>query len=228
MFRRKKKGAGEANGAAEDAGATTATLTADPDGEVEAPPPPPASEPEAAAPSGDDAEGDDAADGDGAVPKTSDTEQSHRPEARPGEDNYGPGYVGEFLPPRVWVESVLDNRPPPSRDELARQAEADCQAAIDPSLQGLREVVPDASSPEEARRALEEREREIEFPTDAEGERMKQRDIFKTEATVHYRIQKQMERPRGRVGWGRPWEPPAGLAKQTHDSGRRSLPRGGG
>ena len=222
MLRRKKKGTSEANAAAEEAGAATATLTAETDGEVEAPPPPPAPEPVAeAAPA-------ESGDGSGAVPRTSDREQDHRPEARPGEDSYGPGYDGEYLPPRVWGESVLDNRPPPSRDELARQAEADFQAAIAPSLQGLREVVPDASSPDEARRALEEREGEIEFPTDSEGERMKQGDIFKTEATVHYRIQKQMERPRGRVGWGRPWEPPAGLARQSHDSGRRSLPRGGG
>ena len=222
MFRRKKKEADEANGAAADTGATTATATAEPDGQAEAPAPPPPPEPVADAPQAE------ATDGNGAVPQTSDTEHSLEPEARPGEDNYGPGYVGEHLPPRVWMESVLDNRPPPSRDELARQAEADFQAAIAPSLQGLREVVPDASSPDEARRALEEREREIEFPIDSEAERLKRNDVFKTEATVHYRIQKQMERPRGRVGWGRPWEPPAGLAKQTHDSGRRSLPRGGG
>ena len=227
MFRRKKRGASEADGSAEDAGGTTATLTADRDGEVEAPPPP-APEPVAEVSPADYIDGDDADDRSGAVPKTSDTEQSHQPEARPGEDSYGPGYVGEFLPPRVWVESVLDNRPPPSREELARQAEADFQAAIAPSLAPLREVVPEASSPDEARRALEEREAEIEFPTDSEGERMKQSDIFRTEATVHYRIQKQMQRPRGRVGWGRPWEPPAGLARQSHDSGRRSLPRGGG
>ena len=221
MFRRKKKEASEADGAAEDAGATTATATVEADGGAEAPPPPPAPEPVAEAPPAE------AADGNGAVPQTSDREQSHEPEARPGEDDYGPGYVGDFLPPRVWVESALDFRPPPSREELERQAEADFQAAIAPSLEPLREVVPDASSPEEARRALEEREAGIEFPTDTEGERMWANDIFKTEATVHQRIQKQMERPRGRVGWGKPWEPPAGLAKQTHDSGRRSLPRGG-
>jgi hypothetical protein len=123
------------------------------------------------------------------------------------------------------VESVLDTRPPPSREELERQAAADFQAAIAPSLEKLREVVPEASSPEEARRVLEERQGEL-LP-DPEGERLRANDIFKTEATVHYRIQKQLERPRGRVGWGRPWEPPAGLARQTHDSGRRSLPRGG-
>jgi hypothetical protein len=222
MFRRKKKGASEANPA--EAGATTAIETAEADGQMEAPPPPP-SPPPAPEPVAE-AEPAEASDGDGARPRSSDTEQAHRPEARPGEDNYGPGYDGDSLPPRIWVESVLDTRPPPSRDELARQAEADFQAAIAPSLQGLRAVVPDASSPEEARRVLEERESEIEFPADTEGERMRANDIFKTEATVHYRIQKQMERPRGRVGWGRSWEPPAGLARQTHDSGRRSLPRG--
>jgi hypothetical protein len=221
MFRRKKKDGSEANGAAEDVGAATATLAAEPNGETEAPPPEPAAE---AAP----AEYADAGEGNGGgVLRTSDREQSHRPEARPGADNYGPGYVGEFLPPRVWVESVLDNKPPPSRDELARQAEADFQAAIAPSLQGLREVVPDASSPEEAKRALEEREAEIEFPSDTEGERMKQSDIYRTEATVHKRIEKQMILPRGRPGWGRPFESPAGMAKQEHDSGRRSLPRAG-
>ena len=197
MFRRKKKDAGEASDAAEGAGATTATATVEADSEGEAPAPPPPPEPVAEAPQAD------AADGNGAGPQTSDREHSHEPEARPGADDYGPGYDGEFLPPRAWVESTLDFRPPPSRDELARQAEADFQAAIAPSLQGLQEVVPDASSPEEARRALEEREAEIEFPTDAEGERMRANDIFKTEASVHYRIQKQMQPPRGRVGWGR-------------------------
>lgn len=216
MFRRKKSGAaGEAESApAEDGEATTATATLEAD-EADA------------ADGAAEAEGlpTDTPDGNGGT-----AESEHRPEpgARPGSDDYGPGYVGEQLPPRVWMESVLDNRPPPSREELERRAAADFQAAIAPSLQGLREAVPDASSPDDARRALEERESEIEFPPDPEGERMKQNDIYKTEATIHHRIQKQMERPRGRVGWGRPWEPPAGLGKLPHDSGRRSLPRGGG
>ena len=219
MFRRKKKGASEGNGAPADVSAA-ATATVEADGGAEAPAPPPAPEPLAEAPPAE------SADGNGAVPETSDREHAHEPEARPGGDDYGPGYVGDYLPPRVWVESALDFRPPPSREELERQAAADFQAAIAPSLESLREAVPDASSPDEARRALEERESEIEFPPDTEGEKLKANDIYRTEATVHHRIQKQMERPRGRVGWGRPWEPPAGLAKQTHDSGRRSLPRG--
>ena len=219
MFRRKKNGASETSGAPAGADATTAAATAAGDGQVEAPPAPEAVA--EAAPT----EYADRGNGDGAAPKTSDTEQTHQPEARPGEDNYSPGYVGEFLPPRVWVESVLDNKPPPSPDELARQAEADFRAAIAPSLEGLREVVPDASSPDEAKRVLEEREAEIEFPTDAEAERMRATDIYRTEATVHKRIEKQMILPRGRAGWGRSWEPPAGLAKPAHDSGRRSLPR---
>ena len=221
MFRRKKN-----NKDAPEAGSTDEAVSAAVQDDAPSPPEqdtvesttPPTAAPEPVAV--------DTPDGDGGAPEPAPSPAAS--EARSGDGGYDPGYDDEYhLPPRVWVESVLDTRPPPSREELERQAAADFQAAISPSLEKLRELVPDASSPEEARRALEEREREIEFPPDAEGEQLKARDVYRTEASVHYRIQRQLERPRGRVGWGRPWEPPAGLAKQTHDSGRRSLPRGG-
>ncbi|HEX2192816.1 MAG TPA: hypothetical protein VHH09_06440, partial [Acidimicrobiales bacterium] len=190
MFRRKKKDVAEASTSADEAGGAVTTT----EGEAEAPPPP----------EQDMVETPSAAPEPVAAQPTDDTGPAPEPvaaEARSGNGGYDPGYADDgYLPPRVWMESVLDNRPPPSREELARQAEADFQAAISPSLEKLRDVVPDASSPEEARRALEEREREIEFPPDAEGEQLKGRDIFRREASVHYRIQKQLERPRGRVG----------------------------
>ncbi|HWC09919.1 MAG TPA: hypothetical protein VG455_01730 [Acidimicrobiales bacterium] len=129
-----------------------------------------------------------------------------------GDGDAGPVYVDDHMPVSVWVESVLDTRPPPGRDELARQAEADFHAAIAPSLAGLQEAVPDATSPDEARRALQERVEQTEALPDPEGERLRGRDVFRSEASVHYRIQRHLERRRGRVGWGRPWEPPAGLA----------------
>jgi hypothetical protein len=215
MFRRRRKGSGGADDAAAEAGAT--------DGEVDAPPPEPG---DAVPPGPEPAEAYETADDDGAAEEApAPAPVSARSGPGDGDGDYGPGYVGDHLPVSVWVESVLDTRPPPSREELERQAAADFQAAIAPSLEKLREVVPEAASPEEARRVLEERQGEL-LP-DPEGETLRANDIFKTEATVHHRIQKQLERPRGRVGWGRPWEPPAGLARQTHDSGRRSLPRGG-
>ena len=212
MFRRKKNGTSEADGGDDDVAAAERGVEA------------PAPESVAAEPRPSQAEGpdgDQTADGNGAAEEA----PAPAPAAvRSGNGDDGPGYVDDYLPPRVWVESVLDTRPPPSRDELERQAAADFEAAIAASLEGLREVVPDASSPDEARRVLEERQGDA-LP-DPEGERLRAHDLFRTEASVHYRIQKQLERPRGRVGWGRPWEPPAGLARQETDSGRRSMPRG--
>ncbi len=206
MFRRKKKEGTEPDGSA--APAVTTDAAAEANGEVEATPPPP--EPSAA----QSPEVDEVAEP-AAVPVATETP--------PGDGEYGPGYVDDHLPPRVWVESVLDTRPPPSREELERQAAADFQAAIAPSLEKLREAVPDASSPEEARRALEEREQQTELRPDPEGDLAPGRDIYRKEASIHYRIQRQLERPRRRAGWSRPWTPPAGLARPAPGSSRAAL-----
>ncbi len=139
--------------------------------------------------------------------------------------NEGPGYV-DTSQPSVWVGALLDNRPPPSRDELDRRAAAEFQAAIAPSLDRLREAVPDASSPEEARRALEEREAQAEYPRDEEGDQLKGQDVFNTEASVHYRIQRHLRPPRRLSRFGEPWRPPADLARPVRGSNRPSLGSG--
>lgn len=118
------------------------------------------------------------------------------------------------LPVGFWVDSLLDTGKPPPREELDRQAELDFQAAISPSLQGLREAVPDASSPEEAMRALEER---LGEPVpDPEAGKGFAKDIYNDDTAVYYRIRAHFEKPKRRVGWQRsqPWQPPQGLASR--------------
>jgi hypothetical protein len=139
------------------------------------------------------------------------------------EDGY---YDDDRLPVSYWVESVLDTSAPPSREELERQAEADFRAAIAPGLEGLREAVPDASSPDEAMQALEARQGE-HLP-DPEGANLSQRDIYRNEASVYYRIRNHFDLPRRRVGWGEPWRPPPAGAQPDAARTRRALGRGPG
>jgi hypothetical protein len=131
-----------------------------------------------------------------------------------GEDSLPePQMVDEDrLPVGFWVQSLVDTGKPPAREDLDRQAELDFQAAISPSMAGLHEAVPDASSPEEAMRALEER---LGEPTpDPEARKGFASDIYNDDTTVYYRIRAHFEKPKRRVGWQRtqPWQPPQGLA----------------
>jgi hypothetical protein len=164
----------------------------------------------------------------GALPEDGQSEATPRPaavEARPADGEVAAGYDDDHLPVSFWVESVFDNRPPPSLEERERQAAAEFEAAIAPGLEKLRDAVPDASSPDEARRLLEERQGEV--LVDEEGERLKQSDMYSGEASVHYRIQRHFRRPRGRVGWGE-WRPPPGLAGNEGGSPRPGARRGSG
>lgn len=215
LLRRKKKGADEAppEAAAESPDGNGVAADEDPpEPEAAAPPPEPAApqpEPEA--------ETFVTAESEAAAPAPGNGGQG------PRYSDEGPGYVDDLRSGSAWVAAALDNRPPPSRDELARQAETDFQAAIAPSLERLREAVPDASSPEDARRALEEREQQFQYPTDEEGERLKGQDIYTTEASVHYRLQRHLRRPRRLSRFGEPWRPPADLARPVRGSNRPSL-----
>jgi hypothetical protein len=139
-----------------------------------------------------------------------------------------PVFGDQPLTAGFWVESVqgvLSKAPHPTADDLERQAAADFQAAIMPGLLGLRDAVPDAASPDDAMRALAEREAEYEFPADPDADSVKANDIFGKDATVYYRIRNHFERPRRKVGWGNPWRPPPGLAKPDPPT-RRALNRG--
>ncbi len=218
LLRRKKKGADEAS--------PEAVAAQSPDGDgagVDEQPPPPEPEaappePEAAAPQPEpEAETFVTAEPEGAAPAAGNGDQG------PRYSDEGPGYVDDLRSGSAWVAAALDNRPPPSRDELARQAEADFQAAIAPSLDRLREAVPDASSPEEAMRVLQEREQQFQYPTDEEGNRLRGQDIYTTEASVHYRIQRHLRRPSRLSRFGEPWRPPADLARPVRGSNRPSL-----
>ena len=132
----------------------------------------------------------------------------------------------EHLSPAFWMQSltsVITKSGEPNRDELARQAEQEFNNAIMPGLMGLRDAVPDASSPEEAKRILAEREAQYEYPEDPEAGTLSQSDIYRADSSVYYRIRKRFEKPRRRVGWGDPWRPPPGLAEP--DPPRRALNR---
>ncbi len=136
------------------------------------------------------------------------------------------------LPPSFYFEGLLKNERPPSRDELDRQAEAEFRAAIAPSVERLRELAPDASSPEEALRQLTERW-EDPLP-DPEAERLRGQDQFQrgpADTAVYYRIRRHFYRPSRHVGFGREaWRPPPGLAGEGPPrrgrSGRQALSTG--
>lgn len=148
----------------------------------------------------------------------------------PPGDGEGYGYDDERLPVGFYFEGLLklkDDRPP-SREELDRQAESDFRAAIAPSVGQLRELVPDAASPEDALRTLTERW-DDPLP-DPEGEQARGQDPYKrgpAETAVFYRIRRHFDRPGRHVGFGREaWRPPPGLVRETMPSRRDALPSG--
>ena len=149
------------------------------------------------------------------------------PSAKPAASTFGPppppsgGDFEERLPPSFYFEGVIKPSPVPTRDELERQAEADFRAAIAPSLEPLRELVPEASSPDEAMRVLAERQGEA--LVDEEGAKLSSRDKYRNETSVYYRIRTHFDKPSRRPGLRREWQPPSGLASpQRESSGRRS------
>lgn len=149
------------------------------------------------------------------------------PSAEPAASTFGPpppppeGDVEERLPASFYFEGVVKPSPVPTRDELERQAEADFRAAIAPSLEPLRELVPDASSPDEAIQVLAERQGEA--LVDEEGPKLSSRDIYRNETSVYYRIRTHFDKPSRRPGLRREWQPPSGLAAPPRESsGRRS------
>lgn len=171
--------------------------------------------------------GADESAGDDMAPQSAEAVQRRRRYA-PSDAPLAPPSGGEeHLPVSYWVgsvQSVLTKSGTSNADDLQRQAAAEFQAAIMPGLMGLRDAVPDAESPDDALRALAQREAEHEFPEDPEAASLSQRDIFQTDASVYYRIRNRFEKPRRRVGWGDPWRPPPGLARP--DPPHRALDRG--
>jgi len=148
--------------------------------------------------------------------------------AEPVGSRFGPppppppdGELVERLPAKFYFEGVVKPERVLTRDELERQAEADFRAAIAPSLEALRELVPDASGPEEAMQVLAERQGEA--LVDEEGANLASRDIYRNETSVYYRIRTHFDKP-PRRGIGGGWRPPSGLATLQRDmpSGRRS------
>lgn len=142
------------------------------------------------------------------------------PEPQRQQAAYMPEPDDDRLPVSFWIESVFTNAPPANPEERERMAAQEFQAAIAPGLEGLREVVPDASSPEEAKQILEEQQGE--FVEDTEGPNLSASDIYRSDTSVYYRIRTHFDRPRRRVGWGGEWRPPAGLSRPV--GGRRSRP----
>ncbi|MGI9021793.1 MAG: hypothetical protein ACR2HV_00900 [Acidimicrobiales bacterium] len=150
------------------------------------------------------------------VPAPAEIKQ-RRPRYQPVEVPVASPYgAEEHLSVGYWVggvKNVLTKSGTSSPEEREREAAAEFQAAIMPGLVGLRDAVPDAASPDEALQALAQREAEHEFPEDPESASLKGNDIFRSDATVYYRIRKRFVKPPKRVGWGNPWRPPPGLAR---------------
>jgi len=148
----------------------------------------------------------------------------YQPQDMPLATPYG---AEEHLPPSYWVggvKDVLTKSGTSSPEQREREAAAEFQAAIMPGLMGLRDAVPDAATPDDALRALAQREAEHDYPEDPEGLSLAQRDIFRSDASVYYRIRNRFEKPRRKVGWNNPWRPPPGLARP--DPPHRALDRG--
>jgi len=154
--------------------------------------------------------------------------KQRRPRYQPQEVPLATPYgAEEHLPPSYWVggvKEVLTKSGTSSAEEREREAAAEFQAAIMPGLMGLRDAVPDAATPDDALRALAQREAEHQYPDDPEAGSLANRDIFRTDASVYYRIRNRFDKPRRRVGWNNPWRPPPGLARP--DPPRRALDRG--
>jgi len=136
-----------------------------------------------------------------------------------------PVFGDQPLTTSFWTSSVASVLSKPPQEDRESQAAAEFQAAIMPGLLGLRDEVPDAASPEDAMAALRQREADRDFPVDEEAEALKGNDIFRSDASVYYRIRTRFEKPRRRVGWGEPWRPPPGLHKPDPPR-RRALERG--
>ncbi len=148
----------------------------------------------------------------------------YQPQDVPLATPYG---AEEHLPMSYWVggvKNVLTKSGTSSPEERERDAAAEFQAAIMPGLMGLRDAVPDAATPDDALRALAQREAEHDYPEDPEALSLAQRDIFRSDASVYYRIRNRFEKPRRKVGWNNPWRPPPGLARP--DPPHRALNRG--
>ncbi len=154
--------------------------------------------------------------------------KQRRPRYQPQEVPLATPYGGEeHLPVSYWVgsvQSVLTKSGTSSPEEREREAAAEFQAAIMPGLMGLRDAVPDAATPDDALRSLAQREAEHDYPEDPEAGSVSQRDIFRTDASVYYRIRNRFDKPKRRVGWNNPWRPPPGLARP--DPPHRALNRG--
>ncbi len=148
----------------------------------------------------------------------------YQPQEVPLQTPYG---AEEHLPVSYWVggvKSVLTKSGTSSAEERERDAAAEFQAAIMPGLMGLRDAVPDAATPDDALRVLAQREAEHNYPDDPEAGKLSQSDIFRTDASVYYRIRNRFDKPRRKVGWNNPWRPPPGLARP--DPPHRALNRG--
>jgi len=154
--------------------------------------------------------------------------KQRRPRYQPQEIPLATPYgAEERLPVSYWVggvKSVLTKSGTSSAEERERDAAAEFQAAIMPGLMGLRDAVPDAATPDDALRALAQREAEHDYPDDPEAGKLSQSDIFRTDASVYYRIRNRFDKPRRKVGWNNPWRPPPGLARP--DPPHRALNRG--
>lgn len=127
-----------------------------------------------------------------------------RPSARTAPSGQGQsagrGPVGFFR--QMWGDDGM------AKNERERQAAAEFEAAIRPAKELLMASVPDASSPEEAARRLQESQPEL-LP---DPEPSYPRDwYYKGDAVAYYQVRKHIGKPRARVK-RQAWTPPPGLA----------------
>ena len=75
-----------------------------------------------------------------------------------------------------------------SAAERDRQAEAEFRQVLAPAMDLLHASVPEASSPEEAARILEQKAAQVELVPDPQGGAFVRGDAFDTDARVYYRL----------------------------------------
>ncbi len=105
------------------------------------------------------------------------------------------------------IVSLLKSRPP-DREQLEREAAAELYQAVSPALELLQATVPEASSPEEAQRALESKLGPVRPDPDAQ---LPSHAVYKGDALVYQQLRRHYGQPAQGGSFRRGWSPGEGL-----------------
>jgi hypothetical protein len=101
------------------------------------------------------------------------------------------------------IVSLLTSRPP-AREELEREAAAEFYQAVSPALELLHAAVPDASSPEEASRAIESKLGPAPQDRDAQ---LPRHPLYSGDTLVYQQLRRHYGEASSGGSFRRGWEP---------------------